>query len=49
MIKQFTTRWPPARPGRLREFAYQSKLVSHSPTVIARTAATAMSANTLSM
>jgi hypothetical protein len=28
---------------------YQSKLVSHSPTVIARTIATAMTANTLSV
>jgi hypothetical protein len=39
----------PGPYGRLREFAYQSKLVNHSPTVTATTTATAMSANTLSV
>jgi hypothetical protein len=47
-------RFPPpwsvaARHDCLRSFTYQSKLVIHSPTVTARTTATAMSANTLSV
>jgi len=38
----------PSQPD-MREFAYQSKLLNHSPTVNATTTTTAMTANTLSV
>ena len=38
-----------AERSPLPALAYQSKLVNHSPTVITRTTATAMSVNTLSV
>jgi hypothetical protein len=48
-VALFSTCRSCGRRGCSREFAYQSKLVSHSPTVNARTTATAMSANILSV
>jgi len=45
MQRRFPPPWSVAAARLSAGFAYQSKLVNHSPTVITRTTATAMSAN----